>query len=513
MLSTAGCDKPVAERVPDARAPTITAAAEGRTVHNPGAAERFVPRVGVPERPTFLFSGVLATARDAQGRQAVLPPAGDRLLLFDARGRFVRSVGDGAFVRAIAVTRAQRDWLVVERDGAVLSVPLEAEVGAPARRAIEPSATDPRAGLGQSPLSYATARGQPSMFIPIATITHFGDGFVAARSSFATSGTPDQPGAALLLELAPNGTIRAGIDTITSLGDPVLTAIANSGHLTASDSLFFFAPLVRDELRAYDGRGRMRWIATRALTWARPPRREPGAQGPGGLSYRPVNLAITTLGGLVYSLAYADSAGTQMRIDAFDELTGVLKRTASLPAGTMLISVDERGALWHAPADTLSVIGAPAGTVVVDFALPTPRGDTLRLSEFRGKVVLLNIWASWCGPCRDEFPLMAELSRDLPADDFAVVAVSDDMRESDARRFLDEFDPPFPVAWARGALAKTLVYNGLPFTVLLDRDGRVVKRYIGFGGRDQFERLRADIARTMMASPSAGPSAIRPPPI
>jgi len=187
-----------------------------------------------------------------------------------------------------------------------------------------------------------------------------------------------------------------------------------------------------------------------------------------------------------------------MRIDGFDPMTGVLVRTASLPSATMLIALDENGTLWHAPADTLSVIGAPPGTVTVDFSLPTPGGDTLRLRSFRGKVVLLNVWASWCGPCRDEFPLMAELARDLPPEDFAVVAVSDDMRESDARRFLAEHDVPFAVAWARGALRENLAYNGLPFTVLLDREGRVVHRYIGFGGRQQFARLRADVARVLM---------------
>jgi thiol-disulfide isomerase/thioredoxin len=342
------------------------------------------------------------------------------------------------------------------------------------------------------------------MSIPLATLVRFQDGFIAARSPFASGGAPAARAAPLLLELDRDGSIVAAVDTITSLGDATLTSIANSGHLAAGDSLFFFAPLTRDEVRAFDARGRPRWTATRALAWPRPPRFTPGSGGPGGLDYRPVNLALTTHAGMVYSLAYADSTGETMRLDAFDELTGVLARSATLPTSTMLISLDDDGALWHAPADTLAVIGAPAGTVIVDFALPTFRGDTLRLGAYRGKVVLLNIWASWCGPCRDEFPLMAELSRDLPPEDFAVVAVSDDVRESDARRFLDEFSPPFATAWARGELAGMLTYNGLPFTVLLDREGRVVKRYIGFGGRDQFERLRGDIARAIMETTRAG---------
>ena len=496
-LGMFACDTPAVERVQNSPAPTIVATSAGRTVHNPGAAERFVPRTGVPDAPTFLFSGVLAAARDATGEQAVLPPGGDRLLMFDGRGRFVRSAGDGAFVRAIAVTPGNRGWLVVERDGAVIAVPgaQTQNVSGAGTSGIPARAAD---GLGQSPLSYATARGGPSMSIPLATLIRFRNGYIAARSPFASAGAPEPRGAPLLLELDAAGAIRAAIDTIAHLGDATLTSIANAGHLAASDSLFFFAPMTRDEIRAYDEQGRARWTATRALPWVASPRFVPGADGRARLDYRPVNLALAAYQGLVYSLAYADSTGETMRVDAFDELTGVLRRSATLPSSTMLLSLDQAGALWHAPADTLAVIGAPAGTVVVDFSLPTPRGDTLRLRSYRGKVVLLNIWASWCGPCRDEFPLMAELSRDLPADDFAVIAVSDDVREADARRFLDEFKPPFAVAWARGALAKTLTYNGLPFTVLLDREGRVVKRYIGFGGRDQFERLRGDVARALM---------------
>ena len=480
LLALSACDGPATERVTDAPAPVITTTPRGRVVHNPGAPERFLPRLGVPSRPTFLFSGVLAVAADDAGRQAVLPPSGDRLLLFDARGRFVRSVGDGSFVRGIAVTSAANGWLVVERDGGVLFV---ADTGA----------------ISQSRLSFAgtAARAGPLASIGLSTLSRFGDGFVAARSSFASAGTPERVGAPLLLEIDPAGRVSAAIDTTTHLGDPTLTAIANSGHLSASDSLIFFAPLTRDEVRAYDRTGRRRWTADRALGWARPPT---GGVGAGqSLSYRPVNLSIAARDSLVYVLAFADSLGDAMRVDAFDAETGVLRRSASLPTATMLISLDDDGALWHAPADTLRVIGAPPNTVFVDFDLPTPTGDTLSLRSLRGKVVLLNIWASWCGPCRDEFPLMTQLARELANEEFAVVAVSDDLDEGAARKFVAEFDPPFAIAWGRESLQRQLNYRGLPFTVLLDREGRVVQRYIGFGGARQFESLRADVLRAIRA--------------
>ena len=473
-LVGAACDRPATERVPDAPPAVIVATAAGRVVHNPGAPERFLPRAGVPDRPSFLFSGVLAAAVHADGRQAVLPPGGDRLLEFDARGRFVRSAGDGSFVRGIGVTPTEGGWLVIERDGGVLRVADSARIT-------------------QSALSYAGATGTSA--IGLANLTRFGDGFIAARSPFASAGTAEPPGAPLLLEVDRDGTVTAAIDTTIRLDDPTLTSIANSGHLAANDSLVFFAYLTRDEIRAYDRSGRRRWTADRVMSWPRPPT---GGTAVGqSLSYHPVNLSIVVRGSVVHVLAFADSMGEMMRVDAFDAETGVLRRTAMLPASTMLISLDDRGALWHAPADTLRVIAAPPAAVFVDFDLPTPQGDTLSFDSYRGRVVLLNIWASWCGPCRDEFPLMARLAQELANEEFAVVAVSDDLDEGAARRFLAEFEPPFAIAWGRGALQRQLNYRGLPFTALVDRDGRVISRYIGFGGERQFESLRADVLRAI----------------
>jgi thiol-disulfide isomerase/thioredoxin len=141
--------------------------------------------------------------------------------------------------------------------------------------------------------------------------------------------------------------------------------------------------------------------------------------------------------------------------------------------------------------------GTAARSDQIDAEIPTLGGGSISLRSFRGKVVLLNIWASWCGPCRDEFPLLAQLTRELPSQDFAIVAVSDDLSEGDARRFLREYEPPFVIAWGRGSLQTRLGYRGLPFTALLDREGRIMKRYIGFGGERQFAIMRADVLRAI----------------
>ena len=152
------------------------------------------------------------------------------------------------------------------------------------------------------------------------------------------------------------------------------------------------------------------------------------------------------------------------------------------------------------PADSATRLGVAGAATALDLDIPTLGGGTINLRSFRGKVVLLNIWASWCGPCRDEFPLLAQLTRDLAGDDFAVIAASDDLDAGSARRFVAEQEPPFAIAWARGALERPLGYRGLPFTALIDREGRIVKRYIGFGGARQFDALRADVLRAIRDS-------------
>jgi thiol-disulfide isomerase/thioredoxin len=152
------------------------------------------------------------------------------------------------------------------------------------------------------------------------------------------------------------------------------------------------------------------------------------------------------------------------------------------------------------PGDSPTARAATGAPPALDLDIPTLGGGTISLRSFRGKVVLLNIWASWCGPCRDEFPLLAQLTRELAGDDFAVIAASDDLDAGSARRFLAEQEPPFAIAWARGSLQRDLGYRGLPFTALIDREGRIVKRYIGFGGARQFDALRADVLRAIRDS-------------
>jgi DsbE subfamily thiol:disulfide oxidoreductase len=123
-------------------------------------------------------------------------------------------------------------------------------------------------------------------------------------------------------------------------------------------------------------------------------------------------------------------------------------------------------------------IGRPAP----DFTLETVDG-TFRLSEARGKVVMVNFWATWCGPCRFEMPEFQEVHEArLEAGDFQIVAVnltSSDSREG-ALRFVDELGLTFTIAFdVTGSVAQTYGVLGLPATFFIDRDGILRSRSYG----------------------------------
>lgn len=92
---------------------------------------------------------------------------------------------------------------------------------------------------------------------------------------------------------------------------------------------------------------------------------------------------------------------------------------------------------------------------------------------------------------------MNRLARDFPAEDFAIVAVNEDVDELAARRFLAEIPANFIVPLGRGRMQEKVGYRGLPFTVLLDRNGAVIERLFGFGGPAQFNLLRGHISAAL----------------
>ena len=94
---------------------------------------------------------------------------------------------------------------------------------------------------------------------------------------------------------------------------------------------------------------------------------------------------------------------------------------------------------------------------------------------------------------------MAELYRETSRKDFDIAAISDDVSESQMRAFVKEFRPPFPILVGHGRMKAAYHFRGLPYSVLLDRQGRVIERIFGFGGEQEFAHLHEIIAREIDA--------------
>jgi thiol-disulfide isomerase/thioredoxin len=119
-------------------------------------------------------------------------------------------------------------------------------------------------------------------------------------------------------------------------------------------------------------------------------------------------------------------------------------------------------------------------------------GGAWRLGDHQGQVVLINYWATWCGPCREETPGLARMARELGPEDFAVVGVSlDEGGREKVQRFVDEFHLSYPVAFPGPMSQMSQGMEGVPTTILVDRKGRVAKTYVGAVGE---EDLRRDVA-------------------
>jgi peroxiredoxin len=124
-----------------------------------------------------------------------------------------------------------------------------------------------------------------------------------------------------------------------------------------------------------------------------------------------------------------------------------------------------------------------------DFTLPLIDGGQLRLSSYRGKVVLLDFWATWCVPCREETPHFVEMQQKYGSQGLQIIGVSMDDSPDPVRTFYQQFHMNYPVvmgtAEVGGAYGGVL---GLPIAFVIDREGRIYAKHIGATDAAVFDR-------------------------
>ena len=126
------------------------------------------------------------------------------------------------------------------------------------------------------------------------------------------------------------------------------------------------------------------------------------------------------------------------------------------------------------------VSGASVGRPAPDFALVDLAGNPIRLSELRGRPVLINFWASWCGPCVEEFPRIEAALDEHGASGLAVIGIVYQDRWSSADRFMDQMGASWPAAMDPGGrVADRYGVYGAPESFFIDRDGVVAARQFG----------------------------------
>lgn len=146
-------------------------------------------------------------------------------------------------------------------------------------------------------------------------------------------------------------------------------------------------------------------------------------------------------------------------------------------------------ALWAAyvllwPNQTkASGVGIANGTAAPDFELKTVDGKTHKLSDYKGKVVMLNFFATWCPPCRAEMPSLNTLYNEFKEDDrFVFLFINEDEDRSKAVKYLKESGFTVPLVTRAGSVPGELYSGTLPTTLVLNKEGVVVLKHEGVAG-------------------------------
>lgn len=162
-------------------------------------------------------------------------------------------------------------------------------------------------------------------------------------------------------------------------------------------------------------------------------------------------------------------------------------------------------AMWPACASDHSEV-VPAGDQAnLDFTLKDMHGKDVRLADFRGKPIILNFWATWCGPCKVEIPALVELADRYRAQQLTILGVSVDDRPEDLLTFANEFKINYPILVGLGEDKLQETYGAvlvIPVTWFIRPDGTILRKHDGPATKEWFEtQVKAMISAAPVARP------------
>lgn len=147
---------------------------------------------------------------------------------------------------------------------------------------------------------------------------------------------------------------------------------------------------------------------------------------------------------------------------------------------------------FHLARSSTKTAGGPGdmkGKPAPEFTLQSLEGKSVSLSDFRGKAVLLNFWATWCAPCKIEMPWFVELQKEYASQGLQILGVAmDDASPEDIAKFAKDLGVDYPILIGKESVGDA--YGGvqfLPATFYIDREGRVVDKVFGLKGRGEIE--------------------------
>ncbi len=136
-----------------------------------------------------------------------------------------------------------------------------------------------------------------------------------------------------------------------------------------------------------------------------------------------------------------------------------------------------------------------------DFTLKTLDGREITLSQLKGKVVLLDFWATWCGPCRESIPHLVQLYKDYREKDFELIGMDVDKGDVETvRRFVESMNIPYPIIVASEEVVRNYRVSGIPASILIDKKGDIRGKMAGFSNTIAQE-LTAKVAELTSEKP------------